>query len=365
MPAPAGRRRGRVAVIAAVLAVAVAAGTAAVLTLGPTLRGPDGGGGPDGSGSGTLPPSTATVTRQTLVDRQSSNGQLGYGDSIALAPRLAGTVTALASIGTVVSRNQVLYRIDDQPVLLLYGSVPAYRALAPDVTGKDVEQLEQNLRDLGYRGFTVDDTYSGATATAVRKWQKDVGLTPTGTVELGWVVFEPGPIRVDGQEAVRGDAAQAGQSLLTYTGTTRVITVELAVSEQRLATADAAVVVRLPSGAAVPGKITGIRTVIKPAEGNNPATTKVQVTVTVDDEKALGTLRQAAVQVRFTASQRVNVLTVPVSALLALAEGGYGVQVVDGGRTRIIAVRTGLFADGRVEVSGDGLADGMSVGVPS
>jgi multidrug efflux system membrane fusion protein len=54
-----------------------------------------------------------------------------------------------------------------------------------------------------------------------------------------------------------------------------------------------------------------------------------------------------------------------VSALLALAEGGYGLQLVEGGGTRYIAVQTGLFADGRVEVSGSGLTAGMRVGVPS
>ena len=79
----------------------------------------------------------------------------------------------------------------------------------------------------------------------------------------------------------------------------------------------------------------------------------------------LAGLDQATVQVDFTASKRENVLTVPVAALLALSEGGYGVQVVEGGKTRIIAVETGLFADGRVEVSGDGLREGMTVGMPS
>ena len=54
---------------------------------------------------------------------------------------------------------------------------------------------------------------------------------------------------------------------------------------------------------------------------------------------------------------------VPVGALLALAEGGYGLQVVGGGTPGVIAVTTGLFADGRVEVSGPDLREGMTVGM--
>jgi multidrug efflux system membrane fusion protein len=166
-------------------------------------------------------------------------------------------------------------------------------------------------------------------------------------------------------KAAVGDAAQPGQELLTYTGTARVITVELAVSDQRLAVRGAAVSVTLPNGKTTPGKITKTATVIKPAEGQNPATTKIRVTIVVDDEKALAGLDEASMVVGFKASERKNVLTVPVAALLALAEGGYGVQVVDGTATRIVAVRVGLFAGGRVEVSGDGLTEGTTVGMPS
>ncbi|GFJ78748.1 hypothetical protein [Phytohabitans houttuyneae] len=89
------------------------------------------------------------------------------------------------------------------------------------------------------------------------------------------------------------------------------------------------------------------------------------MTVSVDDAKSVAGLDQATVDVAFTASERENVLTVPVAALLALAEGGYGVQVFDGTATRIVAVETGMFATGRVEISGDGIAEGMAVGMPS
>jgi hypothetical protein len=55
-----------------------------------------------------------------------------------------------------------------------------------------------------------------------------------------------------------------------------------------------------------------------------------------------------------------------VAALLALAEGGYGVQVIEAdGTTRIVRVETGLFSGGKVEIAGDGLTEGMTVGMPS
>jgi peptidoglycan hydrolase-like protein with peptidoglycan-binding domain len=351
-------RRGRVLVVVVAVLV-VGAATAAATGFGLPK------GKPSGQTRDKLPPSTGQVTRQTLVDTQKEDGELGYGATTTVAGRLNGTVTALPAVGSTVAGGQALYRVDNTPVVLLYGSLPAYRALSLDTKGADVKQFEQDLYEMGYRGFTVDDTYSATTVAAVKKWQGDLGLPKTGTVELGRVAFTAGPVRVDSQKAAVGDAVQSGMALLTYTGTSRVVTVDLDVSDQRLAVKAAAVTVTLPAGKTVPGKIARTQTVIKPAEGQSPAATKIEVTVTVEDETALTGLDQATVDVGFTASTRADVLTVPVAALLALAEGGYGVQVVNGTATRIVAVRTGLFASGRVEVSGDGLTEGMTVGMPS
>ncbi|MGH3863759.1 peptidoglycan-binding protein [Actinokineospora sp.] len=313
----------------------------------------------------TLPPKTAKVARQTLVDAQTESGELGFGEATTLVGKLDGTVTALPATATTLERGQALCHLDNTPVVLLYGSLPAYRTLESGVEGADVRQFEENLAALGYRGFTVDDTYSAATVTAVKKWQDNLGLTATGTVEHGRIVYAPGAIRVHAHKAALGEVLKPGAALLTYSGTSRVVTVELDTSDQRLAVKDAPVTVKLPEGAPVPGKITQVETVIKPAEGQSAASTKIEVTVKVDDESTLAGLDQAAMEVGFAAARRENVLTVPVAALLALAEGGYGVQVVDGATTRTVAVKTGLFAAGRVEVSGDGISDGTTVGMPS
>lgn len=373
------RRTGRV-VGTAVAVVAVAAGTATGLGFRPEFGGDDAsGGGTGGNGQG-LPPATAPVSRQTLVDTETETGELSHGDQTAVSGRLTGTVTGLPAAGSAVERGRPLYHVDNTPVVLLYGPLPAYRALAVDTEGADVRQFEENLWALGYRGFTVDDEYTAATATAVKKWQKALGLEQTGTVELGRVGYAAGPVRVDTLKAAVGDTTQPGNALLTCTGLSRVVVVDLDVAQQRLATIGLPVTVKLPDGRTVPGKVARTLTVIDAGDegddggggggggggdGAGDAETNIRVTVSLDDERSLDGLDQAAVSVVFTASKHEGVLTVPVGALLALAEGGYGVQLVDGATTRIVAVETGMFANGRVEVSGGGITEGATVGMPT
>jgi peptidoglycan hydrolase-like protein with peptidoglycan-binding domain len=349
-------RRARLAVVAA-LTVGAAAATAAVAGL------------PDAEGSSetpaAMPPATAEVRRGTLIDTETHNGDLGYGDTTALAARQNGTLTSLAAAGSTVRRGKPLYRVDDDPVVLLYGRLPAYRTMSSGVTGADVKQFEKNLWALGYRGFTVDRTYSSATASAVRDWQDDLGRAETGRVEPDWIVYAAGAVRIDSLSGTAGDVVRPGADVLTTTGTSRVATVELEVADQRLAKVGASVQVTLPDGTDTKARITGAETVIEPGEGPEEDTTKVEVTVAFPAGRSPKGLDQASVDVQFTAAERKDVLTVPVAALLALAEGGYGVEVVDGATSRIAAVQTGLFADGQVEVSGSGIAEGMVVGVPA
>jgi multidrug efflux pump subunit AcrA (membrane-fusion protein) len=99
----------------------------------------------------------------------------------------------------------------------------------------------------------------------------------------------------------------------------------------------------------------------KDAAGQDDGKPKITVTVGLDDAAAAGSLDSAPATVRFTKDVRQGVLAVPVGALLALAEGGYAVEVDENGRRRLIAVRTGLFSGGKVEVTGTGLAAGMRV----
>jgi peptidoglycan hydrolase-like protein with peptidoglycan-binding domain len=347
----------------------LAAGAVVVLAAGAVAVGVAASGdAEEPAGTGALPPATATVTRQTLVDRETKTGELGYGPPHALATRYDGTLTWLPDTGRTVARGKALYRVDDEPVVLLHGSLPAYRILRPGVSGRDVAQFERNLAELGYTGFTVDDDYTSATADAVRRWQDDLGVPETGQVEPGRIVYAAGTVRVASHGAEVGDVVAAGRTVLSITGTTPLITCTLDVADQRLAREGATVTITLPDGARTTGRITDVEQVVRTspgAAGQDPVTeTTIEVTVTGDDPAALTGFAQAAVDVGFVAAERADVLTVPVAALLALAEGGYGLQVVDDSGTRVIAVRTGLFAAGRVEVSGDGVVAGLTVGMP-
>ncbi|MEV4345703.1 peptidoglycan-binding protein [Actinoplanes sp. NPDC049596] len=306
---------------------------------------------------------TVEVAKQTLVDSESHDGTLGHGDTSTISARAQGTVTALAAAGSTVTRGRPLYKIDNRPVTLLYGSLPAYRTLKPGVEGGDVRQFEKNLWALGYRGFTVDDEYTSATADAVEQWQDDLGREETGAVGTDQIQYAPGQVRVDSLSVERGAVVQPGAELLQTTGTTMVATVSLDVDAQRLARRGATVDVTMPDGSATKGRITEVETVVEPGQGNEEDTTKIQVTIAF--AKSPQGLDEAAVTVDFTSSQRENVLAVPVTALLALSEGGYGVEVAETGGSHIVAVKVGLFADGEVEVSGGGLQAGMRVVVPS
>jgi peptidoglycan hydrolase-like protein with peptidoglycan-binding domain len=349
------RRRIRTLAVSGVVVLAIGGGAAAALGFG--------GSDPVQTTHSTMPPGTAKVTRMTLVETEEVDGTLGYGSTTTLDGQASGKITWLPALGSTVERGQPLYKVDDKPVVLLYGSLPMYRALASGVEGRDVKQFEQNLAALGYKGFTVDETYGSATAEAVKKWQKDLGLTETGSVTAQAVVYASGAVRVAEHKGHVG--GPAGGAVLTYTGTTRQVSIDLDVKKRSRAATGASVTVKLPDGAAMAGTVASIGTVAETTGEGQSQTTAVKVVVSIAEQSQLGSLDQTPVYVTFVASQHKDVLTVPITALLALAEGGYGVQVVEGSTTRIVAVETGMFAGGRVEVSGDGITTDTVVGVPT
>ena len=294
----------------------------------------------------TASPATTTVAKRTLTRTQRVSGRLGHGNPVPVAATGPGMVTWLPAAGAVIGRGGTVYRVDQRRIPLLYGAIPIYRTLSAGRRGDDVRQLEGNLHALGYSGFTVDDRYTAATAGAVRNWQRDLGRDRTGAVQPGDAVVAAGPRRVAAPIGLPGTPA-AG-ILLKWTGTTRTVAVDLNADYADLARPGAAATVELPDGTRLAARVTAV--------GAPAATQPVELTVT--EPGRLGGYQAARVDVDLTAETHRDVLAVPVTALVARPGGGYAVQ---SGAT-YLPVRTGLFADGYVEVSG--VAAGLTVAVP-
>lgn len=220
---------------------------------------------------------------------------------------------------------------------------------APDDT--DVRQIASNLAVLGYSGPLPDQ---------VRAWERDAGLPVTGMVGPGNLIVASGPVHIADRKASVGQMLVANSTdagaILDYSSTDKRVTVPLNVGDRDIAAPGHQATITLPDNATVTGKITEVGSVVT---GGN-----IDVTLAIADQAALGTLEVASVDVEFVSSGRENVLSVPIAALLARGEGGFAVEVVSAGESTIVPVRTGLFADGRVEVSGDGIVEGTLVGVP-
>jgi peptidoglycan hydrolase-like protein with peptidoglycan-binding domain len=234
--------------------------------------------------------------------------------------------------------------------------------------GPDVKQLDRALHHLGYGSdMTVDDKFTWETTKAVRAWQKDNGLKQTGRVDAAQVVFLPSPVRITSAKIAVGDPIHPGRQALTVTSTKRVVHIDLKADQQELAKPSAPATIQIPGGGTAHGKIVSVGTVAKKAagaqSGQSPEPT-VEVDIELTDARQVGRLDQAPVTVTLERQHRSNVLSVPVEALLALREGGFGVEVIEpGGVRRIVAVTTGGYGNGRVEISGAGLTPGMKVGV--
>ncbi|MCG5220381.1 peptidoglycan-binding protein [Streptosporangium sp. KLBMP 9127] len=353
------RRPGRRAAAGAAAVLAVVAVVAAVtLVL-------DGGPSPETPRAAPPPRVTAAVERMTLLERKTVQGTLGYAGRAEVGAAVPGRLTWRPGKGRVIRQGKRLYEADGRIVTLLYGTRPAYRTLKEGDEGKDVRQLEQALAAIGYTGFTVDDDYSYATAAAVRRWQEDRGQKETGEVDPATVWFAPGPVRVDSRKAALGQMLAPGTPVLTLTSLRRVATVPIKVGDHRLVRKGGGVTVALPGGSTVKGKVTAIgSTVKKRTNSTGSKEDTVDVTIDIAASRAARRFDRAPVEVSLVSSRKEDVLAVPVSALIALPGGGYGVTLVGpGGSVRDVKVRTGMFAGGKVEVAGAGLAAGARVEV--
>lgn len=380
-------------------------------------------------------------------------------DTAALIARSNGTITEVVEAGTTLEQGDVAYRVDGEPVVVLYGDTPAYRAMrdlsdnmeGTDVlqletaldalgyndeamtvddeftgvtesvvenwqeaigaevdgsvdlgevifipgpvtvldtqvevgefvtdgravalttgmtptSGQDVMQLEQNLDTLGFDAggaLTVDGTFDESTTAAIEAWQSAVGMEVDGVVDLGEVVFLPDPIQVSDQLAPPGTAVNPGAGVLAVASAGKVVTMNLPAEDQELVAVGDAVTVELPDGTDVPASVVEVATVATVSQNGTPV---FEITIELDDPSAAVGLDEAPVDVDIVSDSAPGVKAIPVTALLALAEGGYAVEVEQtDGTVRLVGVEPGFFADGLVEITASEIEVGSRVVVP-
>jgi hypothetical protein len=329
------------------------------------------------------PANTAKVKKGKLSAMVSLDGTLTYrarsdGSPYSVINQALGRYAELPDNGDKVECGDVFYRVDNKPVLLLCGTVPAYRDLHYGYVGKDVGQLNRNLHTLGYdakAGVDInpdDNTFTWMTDRALKVLQHDKGSNVTGELYLDDAVFLPESVRIAKVTGELGGSAQPGAQVLSATSDTLHVQVDLDAQQGEVKEGDPAQIT-LPGNKSVTGKVDRFGRVAQVPAGQNASARQqvgaatIPAYISLDDpEKARG-LDKAPVRVEVTTAGVESALSVPVTALVGKSGGGFAVEVVrDGGRRELVAVKPGLFdtAGGRVQVEGD-LGEDDQVVVPS
>ncbi|MDA0160911.1 hypothetical protein OM076_11595 [Solirubrobacter ginsenosidimutans] len=350
-------RRKTWALAAAAVPVAVAATGGAVVASGSRDATP------------SVPQATANtvkVQRGELFSMVSLNGTLTYRARSDGAPYSAinqarGIYTELPGEGDTVDCGDVFYRVDEDPVLLLCGTIPAYRDLHVGDTGKDVRQLNRNLHATGSR-------FTSKTKQALKQLQRRKGIHATGALELGDAVFLPKPATISKVTGKLGASARPGAPVAEATSDTLEVQVELDATQQGEVTKGDRARITLPGNTSATGRVDRLGKIARTAgKDGDPQSATIPASIRLDEPKQARGLDKAPVQVDITTQGVQSALSVPVTALVGRSGGGFAVEVVrDGGRRELVAVKLGLFdtAGGRVAVEGD-IDEGDSVVVPS
>ncbi|WP_128382457.1 peptidoglycan-binding protein [Streptomyces cavernae] len=420
---PTAGRRKKKALYLAVVAVLLAGGTGAGLLWA-------GRGGSASAPEAGPKVKQIAVVKTDLSGSREMQGTLGYDSARTIRSAGEGRVTWLANRGATVKRGQELYRVDERPAVVFYGSTPLYRRLdTPGTVGRDIRVVADNLKALGYgigtqpapgtvvrqeapagapapvptgpgqgettppggpssagpssapdgkAGKSTDASQEGAASpsptqstvregdgvltrslmSAIERWQKAVGIDPTGILDFSDVVVTKSAVRISDVLAQPGD--DASRDLMTVTSTTKSVTVPVESLDIGSIKSGQKVTVVLPDQSTAAGRVDAISTIVQGEQDESGSTgqTKTNVTVLLDDPKAVKSIDSAPVQAQFQGESKKGVLAVPVGALLALREGGYAVRLSGG---RLVPVDTGMFAGGLVEISGQGVSEGMKV----
>jgi hypothetical protein len=188
--------------------------------------------------------------------------------------------------------------------------------------------------------------------------------TPSSSSPQGTAPKKSSPSASSPSASKSPSGGGSSSPVLQTTSTALIVTVNLDASKQSEAAIGERVLIQMPAGNTVNGKITAISRIAQTPSSSTNSTSNtgatIPVTITLTGRHTHASLDQATVSVNFAQARAKNVLSVPVTALLATSGGGYAVQEADAPHT-LIPVTTGLFAAGDVQISGPGIYQGLQV----
>lgn len=293
-----------------------------------------------------------------------------------------GAITHIAPAGTAVTTGTVLFWQNGFPVVAIEGDASTTPSLARALNAKssdgvDVKLLETFLSTAGFdpgKVLTIDDHWDLATSAAVVQWLGSLGIPAdpaSVTVPVGSFIVVPGGL-FTGTPNVAEGAIPTGDTVVTsLTTAAREITTTAPVGGTTFVVG-ATIDVMFPDGTVSPGTVVKVGNVATNASNTPGATPSVPITIDVAGVPAtVDAFVQIPVTLQVVAQEEKQAFVVPVSALVALAEGGFAVEVVTGqnadgtNATKLVGVKPGMYADGFVSITGTGVTAGSKVVVPS
>jgi peptidoglycan hydrolase-like protein with peptidoglycan-binding domain/biotin carboxyl carrier protein len=310
--------------------------------------------GHDPDGTVTVDDEFASATREMVKVWQEDIGAKADGvvdcGEVVFLPGPAQVLDVLAPLGSHAGGGVV------------------HVATGSPASGADVRQLEEALIALGYDAggaLVADGIYTSETTQAVLPFQAATGLEQDSIIDLGEVIFLPGSVRVTSQLAIKGSGVGAGTMVLQISLSEQAVRVNLPASKQGLLAVGDAVTVEMPDQSEVPATVVFVSETATPAQNAwDPAT--FEVLIELDDPTVAEGLDEAPVDVIAVSDSVEDVMAIPVSALLALLEGGYAVELdTGGGQTQLVAVEVGFFgSNNMVQITSAELQPGDRVVVP-
>jgi len=303
-----------------------------------------------------------------------------------LTSSLLSLENAEASLLTAETNKENLYESSGTfGSILLFGQIPAWREIKLGITpGLDIKQLKHNLVMLGYGSESPinesSEIFTALTMQSIKNMQADLGLNSTGTLSLGDVVFLPGKsiVQYNSNFPSIGTVANPNTVVLSllpiekeslsnnalnsssYKSLQKVSTT-IPVVNKELIEINSQVKIELPNEVEVYGSVSEIGKIAIVPQGNQSGDPYLEVSITINDDKSFPEWTGADVTVYVTREIASGVMAVPITSLVSLLRGGYGLEVVADNATQLVPVEIGMYSDGWVEISSEYIQTGVQV----